>query len=86
VFVRSAAGCAQVAPGDRPQQEQRQDGHHEERDGRQQDPAPAALTTAATSAPIANGPRKKLSVSTSPTPKATATISQMTHASIGGEV
>ena len=45
-------------------------------------PPPAALRTAATSAPTANGARKKPSVAISPTPRITATISQITQSSI----
>ena len=43
---------------------------------------PAALTTAATAAPPANGARKKPSVAISPTPKTTANISQSSQSSI----
>ena len=45
-------------------------------------PAPAPATIAATSAPPANGARKKPSVAISPTPKSTATISQITQGSM----
>ena len=45
-------------------------------------PPPARSTAAAPAAPIANGNRKKLRLITSATAKTTATMSQMTQASI----
>ena len=45
-------------------------------------PAPAALVTAATSAPAANGARKNPMVAISPTASTTAAINQSTQASI----
>src|SRR5215217_5958575 len=45
-------------------------------------PPPAALVSAATSAPAANGARKNPMVAISPTASTTAAISQSTHASI----
>jgi hypothetical protein len=45
-------------------------------------PAPIAATSAANSAPPANGARKKLVVAISPSPNTTAAISQSTQSSI----